>query len=230
VHDAGSNGHVWQGQLEAFGGDHSPVAFDFPGHGRSGGTEGFRSIEEYANFLILVLEALQLPRCVLVGHGMGGAVAVAAALSHPQRVRALALVGTGVPPEVAPEVLRTWEEVMRGRAPQPFTTEAFSSQTDFALMRKVWTEQVQTDPRVRYYDLVAHADYDPQPHLARLRLPVLLLVGRDDQVTPVDAVRRLHEAIDGSNLAEIEGAGHWVAVEKQEEFNRALGDFLGELP
>src|SRR5574341_343922 len=72
VHAAGGNGNTWHRQLDAFADSHSPLAFDFPGHGRSGGTESLKSIARYRDFLTQFLDALQLRRCVLLGRSMGG--------------------------------------------------------------------------------------------------------------------------------------------------------------
>src|SRR5262245_16127874 len=88
AHGAGSNGHTWHRQIEAFTEGHSPLAFDFPGHGRSGGTESLKTVAAYRDTLAGFIEALRLRAAVVVGRSMGGAVAMELALSHPDRVRA----------------------------------------------------------------------------------------------------------------------------------------------
>jgi 3-oxoadipate enol-lactonase len=226
IHAAGSNGHTWHLQLEAFGDRHSVLAFDFPGHGRSAGTESLKSIHAYRDCLRAFITALQLRPCVLVGRSMGGAVAVALALAHPEHVRALVLVASAVRFDLPPAMLDTWRNVMCGRTPQPFGTEAFSPQTDFAVMREAWMEQVKTDPRVRYFDLAACNDFDATAGLGSIRVPTLVVAGRDDGITPVDRSEALHRGIAGSRLVIIDGAGHAVPNEKPAEFNRALAEFV----
>ena len=256
VHAAGSNGNTWHQQLTAFAERHSPLAFDFPGHGRSAGTESLKSIDAYRDFLLAVMDALRLRPCVLVGRSLGGAVALELALAHPERVRALVLVATAARFELPAEMLATWREVMLGRMQQPFTTEAFSPQTDFAVMREAWMEQVKTDPRVRYFDLLACNQFDITARLGGLgpavgvdsagplpvgslrpaksdrllALPTLIVAGRDDGITPLGQAELLHERISGSKLVVIDGAGHTVPSEKPTEFNQALTDFLDALP
>ncbi len=230
VHAAGSNGNTWHHQLTAFAERHSSLAFDFPGHGRSGGTESLKSIDAYRDFLLAVMDVLRLRPCVLVGRSLGGAVALELALAHPERVRALVLVATAARFELPAEMLATWREVMLGRMQQPFTTEAFSPQTDFAVMREAWMEQVKTDPRVRYFDLVACNQFDVTARLGGLALPTLIVAGRDDAITPLRHAELLHERISGSKLVVIDGAGHTVPSEKPNEFNRAVTDFLDGLP
>jgi pimeloyl-ACP methyl ester carboxylesterase len=227
LHDAGGNAAVWQPHVDAFGKDHSPIALDFPGHGRSGGTESLGSIDAYCSFLAALIDALALRPAVLVGHGMGAAVAVAMAARAPERVRALVLVGAAARGEVPAATLETWANVMRGRSPQPFTTEAFSPKTDFAVMRQAWTEQVKTDPRVRYFDLLAWSNYDARPHLGAIRVPTLIAVGKDDGVTPPSQADELKHAIAGSRLAVVDDAGHWLPLEKPAELQAAIAPLLG---
>jgi pimeloyl-ACP methyl ester carboxylesterase len=229
VHAAGSNGNTWQRQLAAFADGHSPLGFDFPGHGRSGGTESLKSIDTYRDFLSAFAGTLRLRPCVVIGRSMGGAIAMAYALAHPDRVRALVLVATAAHFELPHAMLDTWKNVMLGRAQQPFTTEAFSPKTDFAVMREMWMEQVKTDPRVRYFDLAACNQFDVTARLGEIKIPTLIVAGRDDAFTPPQQSEALHKGIKGSTLLVIEDAGHMVSNEKPEEFNAALREFLATL-
>src|SRR5262249_48504036 len=226
VHGAGSNGNTWHRQLSAFAERHSPVAFDFPAHGRSGGTESPQSITAYRAFLAALVERWQLRPCVLVGRSMGGAVALEYALSHPERVRALVLVSTAARFDLPQEMLDTWKNVMLGRAQQPFTTAAFSAKTDFAVMREAGRGQVKPDPRVHYFDLLACNAFDAADRLAAIRTPTLIVAGRDDTITPVARAEALHQGIAGSRLVVIDDAGHTVPNEKPAEFNQAVAEFI----
>jgi len=229
VHAAGSNGNTWHRQLAAFAERHAPLAFDFPGHGRSGGTESLKSIDAYCEHLTTFMDALKLRPSVLIGRSMGGAVAMALALAQPKRVRALVLVATAARFDLPQANLETWRNVMLGRAQQPFTTEAFSSKTDFAVMREAWMEQVKTDPRVRYFDLVACNQFDMRSKLSAITTPTLIIAGRDDGVTPLERTAELHQGIKGSKLVIIEDAGHSVPSEKPAEFHAAINEFLATL-
>jgi len=226
IHGAGSNGHTWHTALQAFAEHHSPVALDFPGHGRSGGTESLKDIGAYAECVNAFMTALQLRPSVLVGRSMGGAVALQLALAHAARVRALVLVATAARFAIPQVTIDTWHNVMRGRTQQPFTTEAFSPKTDFAVMREAWMEQVKTDPRVRYFDLVACNRTDLTARLGEITVPTLIVAGRDDTITPSDCAEALHRGIRGSQLVVIDDAGHSVPNEKPAEFAAAVRDFL----
>ncbi len=229
IHAAGSNANTWNRQLDHFGGAHSPIAFDFPGHGRSGSTEGSRSIAEYRDFTKAFADTLKLRPFILIGRSMGGAIAMEFSIAHPTQVKALVLVATAAEFELSAERIETWHNVMRGRAQQPFTTEAFSPKTDFAIMREAWMEQVKTDPRVRYFDFLACNAFDITTRLAQIKVPTLIIAGRDDGITPVSKSEELQRGIPGAQLVVIEDAGHTVTSEKPGEFNAAVDEFLKRL-
>lgn len=230
LHGAGGNAGHWRRQLELLGGQHSAIAPDFPGHGRSGGTEGLASVGAYAGFTADLAAAAKVPPTVVVGACMGASVALELALAQPKQVRALVLVNAAARPHFPAATVDQWREVTYGRAPQPFTMESFSPKTDFAVMRELWMEQVKTDPRVRYHDLLACNGYDATPRLASLRLPVLIVAGRDDALARVEALERLQQGIAGARLVVLDDAGHFAACEKAEAFAAAVEEFLASLP
>jgi 3-oxoadipate enol-lactonase len=226
VHGAGSNGHTWHRQLAHFGAAHSALALDYPGHGRSGSTEGLKSIDAYAQFTKVCADLLRLRSLVFVGRGMGGAIGITFARAHPQRLRALVLVGTPATFTIPPDTLVAWHDVMRGRLPQPFSPDIFSPKTDPAIMREVLMEQVQTDPRVRYFDLKACDGFDAAGRAAAIKTPTLVVTGRDDRFATPDQAAALQRSIPGAELAVIDDAGHAVTAEQAAKFNAVLEAFL----
>jgi pimeloyl-ACP methyl ester carboxylesterase len=229
VHAAGSTATLWRRQLEALANGHSGVAPDLPGHGRSSGIEGLASIEAYADFTASFATALGLRPFVVVGRSMGGAIALSLAVRHPERVQALVLVCSAARFSFAPEQLATHRDVVRGRLPQQFTTETFSPATGPEMMREAWTEQVKTDPRVRYTDLLACQAFDGRALLPRIRVPTLVVAGGDDGVTPVACSEELAGGIPGARLEVIPQAGHQAPLEQSDVFNRTVGRFIEAL-
>jgi pimeloyl-ACP methyl ester carboxylesterase len=230
LHGAGGNAALWRRQLEHFGREHAAVAPDFPGHGRSGSTEGLGSVEVYADFAADFAAAIRLPPAVVVGTCMSGPVALELTATRPERVRAVVLVNCAAQLRFPPATVDVWRNVTYGRAPQPFTPEAFSAATDFAIMRELWMEQVKTDPRVRYTDMLACNNYQAAAGRAPVAVPTLIVAGRDDVLVPLEAVQELERGIAGARLVVLDGAGHHAAVERAEAFNAALDAFLDELP
>ncbi len=230
LHGAGSNAHTWHRQLTHFGARNSGVALDLPGHGRSGSTEGLPDLDAHVRFLASFAAALRLRPFVLVGRALGGAVALAFALAHPERVRALVLAATPPIFEMPQASLDTWRNVMLGRATQPFSPALFSPKVDFAIMREAFMEQVKTDPRVRYTDMLACNGLDFTARLGAIKVPTLVVTGRDDHFAPPEKAEALQRAIPGAQLTVIEDAGHTLATEQPEAFNRAIETFLDTLP
>src|SRR5581483_8725017 len=112
IHGAGDSHLLWNGQLAALSDVARTLALDLPGHGRSRGA-GCESIEAYASAVREFLDAANIPRAVIAGTSMGGAIAQTLALDVPARVAGLVLVGTGAKLRVAPEYL----EGLRGDFP-----------------------------------------------------------------------------------------------------------------
>lgn len=229
VHGAGWNGALWQALLDTLAATHSPLAFDFPGHGRSGGTEALQSIEAYRDCVAGFVDALTTRPVVLVGHDLGGAAALAYAITYRARVRGLVLTGTAARFEFPAAMLDTWRDVMRGRRPQPFTNDGFGSQVDMTVLRTVLAEQVKTDPRVRFHDLAVCNSFEVTPWLPELHVPTLIVSGREDPYVPVAAAQALHEGLAGSRLVIVDGAGHFVPWEQASLFSDELLGFLAGL-
>jgi pimeloyl-ACP methyl ester carboxylesterase len=230
LHGAGSNGHTWHRQLAHLEAHHSGVAVDLPGHGRSGNTEGLPDLDAHVRFTATLADALARRPFVLVGRALGGAVAIAYTLAQPQRVRGLVLVATPARFELPQASIDIWHDVSRGRATQPFSTALFSPEADMAVMRECFMEQVKTDPRVRYTDMLACQGLDFTARLGELKVPTLVITGRDDHFAPPEKVADLQGRVAGSRMVVIEDAGHMLTSEQPDAFNRALEEFVGALP
>ncbi len=228
LHGAGSNAHTWHRQLTHWESRHSAVALDFPGHGRSGSIDGLPDIDAHVRCLSRFSEAVAGRPAVVVGRALGGAVALAYALAQPARVRALVLVATPARFAIPQETLDLWRAVTMGRATQPFSPALFSPKVDMAVMRECFMEQVKTDPRVRYTDMLACKDL--RAHLAAVRVPTLVITGRDDQFAPPDSAADVQRRIAGAQLVVVDDAGHMLTSVQPDAFNGAVDAFLEALP
>ncbi|HVA40135.1 MAG TPA: alpha/beta fold hydrolase, partial [Candidatus Binataceae bacterium] len=232
VHGAGSNGHSWHNQVGHLGRSHSPIAIDLPAHGRSSGVEGLKTVQEYSDFVAAFLDALGIGAAVIAGRSMGGAIAMDMAMRYPKRVEAIVPVVTAARFNIPPQRIEALRGVAMGRTPQAFVTDGFSPATvkdRFEIVREGWMEQIQTDPRVRYTDMVACTRCDLREQIARIDKPAFILAGADDPITtPADA-ELIHGHIRGSKLRVIAGAGHHLPNEQPAETNSAIESFLSEL-
>jgi pimeloyl-ACP methyl ester carboxylesterase len=232
IHAAGSNAHAWHYQYEALGAAHSPIAFDLPGHGRSSGTEALPSIQDYTDFTIAFLDALKIDSAVFVGRSMGGAIAMDLAARYPKRVLGLVLMATAAKLNVPKERIEQWRAVTMGRAGQPFTNDGYSPKT-VAEKREViqegWGEQIRTDPRTRWGDMVACSTVDLRSELGKITAPTLILAGADDQITPPADAEVIKAGIKGAHLEVIADAAHNLTTERPTEVNAAVEKFLAGL-
>jgi pimeloyl-ACP methyl ester carboxylesterase len=229
LHGAGSNGHTWHNQLAHLGRAHSPLAIDLPAHGRSSGVEGMKSIEEYSDFTVAFMDALGIGAAVIGGRSMGGAIAMDMALRYPKRVEGLVLAVTAAKFNIPAERVEGLRAVAMGRAPQAFVTDGYSPATvkeHFEVVREGWMEQIQTDPRVRYTDMVACTRADLREQIARIDKPTLILAGADDPITPPADAELIRSRVRGAQLRVVANAGHHLPNEQPAETNAAIENFL----
>jgi pimeloyl-ACP methyl ester carboxylesterase len=226
LHGAGGNGHFAHKLLDLLSANHSPLSLDYPGHGRSSGTESLKSITAYSDFLYAFWKKLGVRPAVLIGHSMGGAIAMDLALRHPELVDGLILTCTAAKFNIPDERVSVWKQVMQGRMGQPFTKDSCSPATPMSIVQEGWMEQIKTDPRVRYFDLVACQQVDLTSRLGEIRKSTLVLAGQDDITTPVAQSELLRDRIAGAKLTVVPQAGHWLPLEKPQETCDAIVAFL----
>ena len=226
LHGAGSNGHFGHKLLEILSAAHSPLSLDYPGHGRSSGIESLKSVAAYSDFVYAFWKKLGVRPAFLLGHSMGGAIAMDLALRHSDMVEGLGLICTAAKFKIPEENTQIWKQVMQGRVSQPFTKDSCSGSTPIQVVREGWMEQIKTDPRVRYFDLVACSEVDLTSKLSEIRKPTLVLTGQDDMSIPASRGEQLRDGIPGAKLIVVPQAGHWLPIEKSREACDAITAFL----
>ena len=231
VHGAGMDHSAWvlQSRYFAFHGD-NVLAPDLPGNGRSAGDPP-RSIGAVADWLARLLEALEIPRVVVVGHSMGSLAAVELAARQPDRVEAAVLVGTGFPMAVAEPLL----EAARANdhlAVEMVTTWGLSPQSHIGGNQSpgLWLDgQVArlleaAGPGVLYAGLNVCNEYrDGEASAARIRCPTHFVLGERDMMTPPRAAEALSAAMTvPTSRTVLPRCGHMVPLERP-------GELLDEL-
>lgn len=227
VHGAGGSHVTWTRQLEGLADAARVIALDLPGHGASSG-DGCRAVGDYAAAVQGFLGALGAGPVVLGGHSMGGAITQTVALAAPGLLRGIMLVGTGARLRVFPKLFELMEqEYADGVA---FVTRyAWSPATAAALKDGGRRAMLETRPPVTIGDFRACDGFDVMPRVAQIRLPALVIVGEDDQLTPPKYSDFLAGQIGGAALVRIPRAGHFVMLEQPDEVNRAIRQFVAGL-
>lgn len=224
---------MWRPQIEYFAPSYRLILPDARGHGRSDITPSGYSRADRVEDLVRLADILKIERFHLIGLSMGGSTAVGFALKHPDRVRSLSLISTGVAGYGAGKKLDRLDEIGRKAGP----TAARDKWMEWALawyrepsraaigefMREMieqYSGAVWADPmRGRYpreYDL---------DRVASLTLASLIVAGELDRVF-IPLARQLHRLIPDSRLIVYPETGHMVNLERPDKLNADLKVFL----
>ena len=231
---------MWRAQAEALGDEFRVVSPDLRGLGETQLGDGAITIEGMAEDMAALLDELNLGRVVLGGLSMGGYVAFEFFRKFPARVRALVLADTR-PQADTEDGRRAREEnaqraLQEGMAPivesmLPKLLSAVTRERGGEVLTRVRAMMLGTPPAGAAAALRAMAvRRDQTDLLPSIDVPTLIVVGSEDAITPPADAEAMSAKIAGSRLVVLEGAGHLSNVERPEEFNRALEEFLRELP
>ena len=225
VHSLAGNSTHWSKQLEHLRRTRRAVALDLRGHGRSERPRnGDYTIAGMAGDVAAVVDTLGLDKFVLVGHSMGGGVALEYAGAHPDRVAGLVLVdpigdGKQIPPAEAKAYLAGFESNYDSTSQGYWTSIAGP---DSAIRKRLLADLEATPKEAVVQVLRDVMQFDPHPALARYQGPALSIVTPQN-----DMPMSLHRLGKGLPHRIVTGTGHWIQLDKPDEFNRLLDDFLG---
>jgi len=242
IHGLGARADRWRENLEplARAGYHC-YALDLPGHGFADKGAGFAyGVPAFAGFVRTLMTALGVGEAGLVGTSLGGHIAAWLAADHPQVVRALVLVGaTGLAPLGEAERQAIAQNV-RDTSRVGTERKLRFVLANHALLTPGWVEEewrINTSPGAdEAFDRLARYFTDPDgivghgvgERLAALggRIPTLLVWGKGDTVVPLAIGEAAAARLPGARLQTLEPAGHMPYVERAEEFNRIVLEFL----
>jgi 3-oxoadipate enol-lactonase len=233
---------MWASQLSAVGSTYRVIAPDLRGHGQTAAPGGIYTMDEMADDVIELLDALQLREPVVLGGlSMGGYVAFSAILRYPERFRALILIDTRATAD-KPEAAKARQElakrvetsqsvapVVEGMLPKLFSPLTKTHRPD--RIGQIMEVMERTPPRAVAGALWGMADRpDRTASLAQITVPSLVLVGADDILTPPDESRAIAAGLPNATFKLIPDAGHLAPLENPEACNLAILEFLSTLP
>ncbi len=226
LHSLAGNSSHWDAQLKHLRTNRRAVAFDLRGHGRSPPPkDGDYSIESQAEDVDAVADNLGIDKFVLIGHSFGGTVAIAYAGSHPERVAGLLLADPSGDARMVPEEqMRQFLSALESNY-YPKVIEDYYSQLLVGARPDV-REKILQDLRNTSRETVigtfkATLEYDPFPALRSYHGPKLSIITHLN-----DMPFSLHRIDTSLPYIRMAGTGHWLQMDKPEEFNKIMDDFL----
>ncbi len=213
VHGAGADHLVWSAEIRRMP-DMRVIAVDLPGHGRSD-PPGRQSITAYAESVRQLMTALDIPRAIVAGHSMGGAIAQAMGVHMRQVVAGLILIGTGARLKVNPALLSAILEDAEAAAAMIARWE-WAKGVDERMRQLGKRQLLATDPRVIYGDYLACDQFTMVDLLTAIEAPTLILGGTADKMTPLALSEELAANIPNQTLVKIGGGGHKMFLEQRQ--------------
>lgn len=224
IHGSGGTGRVWRYQTEHFPGS---VAVTLPGHPDGDPCE---SIEEAKRWLRSELSGgVGTEALVLVGHSLGGAIALQYALDHRDEVAGIVLVGSGARLRVQPATLTALEKAVDHPDSFGKMFEDSFQKVSPEFAKELQERSLTVGPAPFLADLRACDRFDVVDRLSEIGTPTLAIVGTEDVMTPPKYSTFLEERMPNASARIVDGGTHFVFAEYPDEVNQAIADFLTSL-
>jgi pimeloyl-ACP methyl ester carboxylesterase len=224
IHGSGGNSNLWKHQLNDIDGISSKIAIDLPSHAQSDKFSEL-SLELYVDVLNVLIDSLKLKEVILAGQSLGGAVIQSYYFKYPEKVSALVLIATGARLRVLPstfEILKKGlQEFLKSSPIGAFYKETSKEITDYYIK-----EASKTEREVFHDDYSICDRFDVMDKMNLIKIPCLIICGKDDKLTPPKYGMYFNDKIERSELILIDKAGHIVMLEKPGEVNQSITAFI----
>jgi 3-oxoadipate enol-lactonase len=236
IHGLGMSSALWINQIPAFSEHFHTAAVDLRGFGQSSRPErpGDYAIDVLAEDIATLIAQLEFDSCHILGTSMGGFIAQALALAHPELCRSLILCHTAprmsMPSEVLARRVKALDSMSLEKYAEIVVEQACSINASEELRTWVVSMIARNDKRA-YTQVMTEGlrDFDASAELGTIRIPTLVITGELDQVLPKEGGEEIARLISGAKLVEIEGVGHLGYAEQPAEFNKTVLSFLNDL-
>jgi 3-oxoadipate enol-lactonase len=239
IHGFPFNKSMWNLQVAPLKDNYRLIMYDIRGHGNSSAGNEVFSIDLFANDLIGLMDALKIDKAILCGLSMGGYIALNAMGKYQERFDGLVLSDTQCiadTSEVKEKRMRAIESIKYAGV-KKYAEESiknFFSPESFLTKGKEIADVkemiVKTSEQSLCSTLLALSVRKETCHiLPEIKVPVLIMVGNEDKITPPATARFMHEKIEGSFLKIIDHAGHLSNLENPGEFNVQLKKFVASV-
>ncbi len=228
VHGAAGAHYVWLEQLDGLADELRMLALDLPGHGGSPAPPAPLDIAGHTRVVAALTRTLGLGPALWVGHSMGGAIALTAALHHPEQVCGLGLLATGARLPVAEPVFAALGQGLDAFA-ELLALTAYGPTTSPEVIQRYTNGPIQASMDTVRADFEACRSFDVRERLAEVPVPALVLGGGADALVGQGRLRQLVAGLPRARLEILAGAGHMVMQEQGAAVNAALRDLMREV-
>ena len=234
IHGFGGDLDNWLFNLDTLAEKHRTLALDLPGHGESGKTIPEPSLKGLAKFVSKFLEVVDVTSAHIVGHSMGGAIAIKLAMDNPGSVKSLGLIGSaGLGPEINSDYLRGFVESQSRRELKPVLKQLFADESSVNrqlvddVLKYKRLDGVDDVLRTLLAMLLSETKTNLSNKIMALGKPTLVVWGEQDRIIPVAHAQNFSASGETSVEVEIlDSAGHMVQMEKANDVNRRLLNFF----
>ena len=224
VHGSGNNRLFWKSQLSALNDCANTVAVDLPGHGESPG-ESMDDVDDYAQSVDALIDAIHAPMPIPCGLSLGGAIAIQMLLNGKGKYHAGILINTGARLKVLPEIFNMIKNDYKNYTESSLKM-AISPHTDANKLKEIAAEAKQCPAEVAFNDFKACDAFDVMGRLGDIAETVLVVSAEDDLLTPPKYAQYLRDNIPNTTSAHLSKAGHLSPIERPDEVNQAIREFV----
>jgi pimeloyl-ACP methyl ester carboxylesterase len=224
IHGAGGSSQSFLPQIRGLDRIINILALDLPGHGNTPGP-GRQVIASYSDWVHETLARPFPESFFLGGHSMGGAITLEMGLRFPNKIQGLILIATGASLGVSPKLLTGLQEQPR-QTISTINQWSYAKGTDPQIIAQSIRLMEKTPVSIIEGDFQACNQFQRQDEIGGIKAPTLILVGDQDVMTPPSSSRFLQEKIPASQLVVIPESGHMVMLEKHQEVNQAIMEFI----
>lgn len=230
IHGYPLNGELFKNNRNLPG--YQVITVDLPGFGKSVAPDANASIENYAMTMLAFMDAMKIDKAVVGGMSMGGMTLLQMYKMAPERFRGLILIDTTADPAGVAEAA-SWRgnaqqaqqmgvaSLVPGLLPRMLTSVSRTTMPNQVAHLSTLVKNASLNGAVGGGNALATRP-DANPVLATITVPTLIVAGIEDNVTPTELQLKMKNAISGSTLVQIPGAGHAATFEKAQAMNAAL--------
>jgi pimeloyl-ACP methyl ester carboxylesterase len=246
-----ANSHMWRAQIDVLAKQYRCIAIDFWGHGQTMTIpESTQNLQDVAQQVLILMDMLNIHSAAIIGHGSGGAIAAELILRAPARINGLVMLNSFVGFEPQVNCIK-YQGLMAQIANEQMISTALAQTISRLFFSKDIEQLISQDPHLTAvieqfsaelttysgtqiavllkFANMAIFKRDTLEFVESLTLPTLVAVGLSGYLRTALESYLMHDAIDGSQLVNIEQAGHFANVEKPTTFNQHLIDFLDKV-